>query len=134
MYVRVGRIEGARALAEFAGKCQPKFNEHGQATTDRELTRSVYYPILADWFPGEWIHCTLAVVMPNGLIHLHRDGDLGERRYMAVLQTNPEAWAFHDGDWQQLEEGSIYTADPKAEHGAVNWGSEPRIHFIVDVR
>ena len=54
-------------------------------------------------------------------------------RFHLVIQTNPDCWMLHDGQWQQLEPGGIYTLDPLIPHASVNWGNEPRVHFVVDV-
>lgn len=135
MYVLTGRHSNPRALAELAPRLEPKRSAEGYATTDRERTRALFAPLLGDVFPGEWHHCALAIIWPNGTIPPHEDGASEFRqRFMLVLQSNPGSWVWHDGDWQQLEEGGIYTADPSKTHAALNWGSEPRIHFVVDVK
>lgn len=136
-YELVGRLDRTRTLADLAPRLSPVRSQEGYATTDREATRALYRPRLESVFPGEWTHCTLAIIWPAGSIPPHADGcTASERaqRYMVVLQSGSDSWCLHDGTWQQLEEGGIYTADPAKTHAAVHWGLEPRIHFIVDVR
>ena len=54
-------------------------------------------------------------------------------RYNVVLQTNQRCWNFHDGDWQQLELGGIYTMDASKEHASINWGDTERVHLVLDI-
>lgn len=109
--------------------------EQGYATTDRALTRSVYWDVLKDTFDGEWQSCTLSVIWPYRCIYPHQDGiEAGVQRYFLVMQSNPDSWVLHDGDWQQLEEGGVYVVDPTKTHASVNLGNEIRINFIVDVK
>ena len=79
------------------------------------------------------------VIRPGGSIPAHRDNPARENaiageltRLHLVLDTNPGCWSFHDGQWQQLEAGSVYLMDPAKEHGAVNWGERDRVHLVVD--
>lgn len=115
---------------------RPKPSEQGYCTTDRDETTTIYRSHLEQLFSGEWTKCFLAIIWPNGTIPPHVDGDSireGSQRYQVVLQSNPDSWVLHDGDWQQLEEGGIYTMRPELRHASVNWGNEPRINLIVDV-
>jgi hypothetical protein len=56
----------------------------------------------------------------------------GLARYHLVLQTNDRCWNFHDGDWQQLELGGVYTIDVSRNHASINWGATLRVHLVVD--
>lgn len=137
MYVRIGTHQNARRLADTAAQFHLQPSREGYATSACEPTRRVYQPLLEHVFPGEWTHCLLSVIWQNGSIPPHCDGDTvnsGSRRFHIVIQSNPNAWALHDGEWQRLDEDGIYTMDPVREHAAVNWGQEPRIHLIADVR
>ncbi len=135
MYLQVGRYPNPRALADRAHLCKPVESELGYATTDRDITLCVYREALGDVFKGEWMDCKLAIVWPYGCIHPHADILPADReRFFLVLQTNPDSWCLHDGQWQQLEEGGIYSVDPSKVHAAVNLGTELRINFVVDVR
>jgi hypothetical protein len=125
-----------RRLAGLASHCAPRFNEHGCATTDRALTAQVYGSFLDEWeaLHGPWRHCSLAVLAPNGVCHLHSDDPQARNRLMFVLQTNPDAWCFHDGHWQQLQLGGVYQVDATRPHAAVNLGTDLRIHLAVDLK
>lgn len=105
------------------------------STSDRIANvREVFRPFVRDLFPSEWAYTMLAVVFPNGSIPPHKDGPLkiGFKRYHLILQTNEHSWNMHDGEWQQFEEGGVYTMECTDTHAAVNWGAEPRIHLVID--
>ncbi|MGE0057011.1 MAG: aspartyl/asparaginyl beta-hydroxylase domain-containing protein [Dehalococcoidia bacterium] len=80
----------------------------------------------------------VSMIAPEGHIHLHTDSEAdaaGAQRLHLVLKTNPSCWSYSaDAGWQQLEEGGIYTFDPTIEHASINLGSEPRLHFVVDLK
>lgn len=75
----------------------------------------------------------LVGLLPSQQIVAHQDQPIVGLRYHLVLQTNPGCWSFSGGVWQQLELGHFYRMDPAEEHGAVNWGSELRLHLMIDV-
>ena len=134
MYVEIGDCPTPRRFADLAPQLSPRKSEQGYGTTDRTATRDLFWPLLRDVLPGQWVSAALAVIWQWGSIPPHEDGTDGGRLYrvMVVLQTNPDAWCLHDGAWQQLREGGIYAADPTRPHAAINWGGEPRIHLVVD--
>jgi hypothetical protein len=136
MYQRIGTLPDPRRWADEAIRRLGPFTPsvEGYATTDRERTRAALEPLLVPWFPGRWTGASLVIVLANGSIPPHEDGDDGGRlsRRLVVLQSNPRAWCWHDGDWQQLVEGRIYDGDFTRTHAAINWGGEPRIHLVVD--
>lgn len=137
MYHRVGQYPGARRLVELAARFQLAPSHEGYATSPWEATVPLFQPPLAAVFPGEWTYAILTAIWANGTIPPHQDGDperSGAQRFHLVLQSNPQSWTLHDGTWQQLTEDGIYTMDPIKTHAAVNWGGEPRIHLVVDVR
>lgn len=81
--------------------------------------------------PWEWV--TIVALYPSSQIVAHRDPPaVGTVRYHIPLQTNPDCWCFHDGVWQRLPVGQIYSMNPREQHGAVNWGAEVRLHLMVD--
>lgn len=94
------------------------------------------------WFRGSglemlvaepWIWITVVALYPSSQIVAHRDPPaVGTVRYHIPLQTNDDCWCFHDGVWQQLLVGQVYSMNPREQHGAVNWGSEVRLHLMVD--
>jgi len=75
-----------------------------------------------------------SVVFVGGFITKHRDGIPSGVRHHLVVQTNPDAWVYHDGQWQQCEQNGIYTMNPNCFHAAVNMGQKPRTHFVVDIK
>lgn len=72
-------------------------------------------------------------LQPTSQIPAHTDQPIPGRRYHVPIQVNDGCWVFHDGQWLQLNVGRIYEMDPSQTHGAVNWGTTPRSHLIVDV-
>ena len=138
MYEQVGSIPEPRKMAEFASLLSPLPSEQGYCTTDRQRTQEIYEPLLCHALPhGLWKMAMLAIVWPHGSIYPHADGDNeydGCRRYHIVLQNNQLCWHLHDGKWQKLKEGGIYVMNPLKEHAAINWGGDPRIHLVVDVK
>ena len=136
MYNKVGELPNARQLwSRAAGLVLDASGTGYGSTSDRFLhLRELYYNDLAALFPGDWPYSMLAVVFANGTIPPHKDGPLAKdyQRYHLVLQSNPNAWSFHDGVWQQLKENGIYVMDCTQYHAAVNWGAEPRVHLVID--
>lgn len=106
----------------------------GSRMSDRIATKALFDPVLGGCFftRHPW-STTVIALYPSCQIVAHRDAPLTGLRYHVPLFTNPDAWVFHAGIWQQLEEGQFYLMDPTELHGAVNWGSEMRAHLIVDV-
>ncbi len=83
---------------------------------------------------GQWVHGQVLVLFTQQLLKCHVDNGMdGIVRRHVVLQTNPDAWTYHDGDWQHLKRGGVYAVDPTLPHGAVNFGQTPRVHLFYDV-
>lgn len=74
----------------------------------------------------------LVALYPSSQLVAHCDPPIAGTRYHLPLVTNEGCWVFHRGVWQQLQVGRVYMMDPTAEHGAVNWGTERRVHLMVD--
>lgn len=75
----------------------------------------------------------LVALYPSSQLVAHCDPPIRGVRYHVPLVVNDGCWAFHDGTWQQLAVGQGYQMDPTVVHGAVNWGTEVRVHLMVDV-
>ena len=105
------------------------------STSDRhEKVFMAIGEFLQNPFPGLWDYAMVTHIYHNGVLPPHRDGALkpGLTRHHLVLQTNPQAWSYHDGSWQNLFAGGIYVMDPSCLHAAVNFGDRTRIHLVVD--
>lgn len=106
----------------------------GSSMTDDTSTRAILDRTAVQHFvplPWQWI--TVVALYPSSQIVAHRDPPAaGTVRYHIPLQTNDDCWCFHGGVWQQLPVGQIYSMNPREQHGAVNWGSEVRLHLMVD--
>lgn len=102
--------------------------------TDDAGTRRAVGPFLLDHLAEPWRWVTLVSLLPSQQIVAHRDPALpaGLTRYHLPILTNDHCWSFAGGVWQQLKVGVIYQMRPEVEHGAVNWGSEVRVHLLVD--
>ncbi len=137
MYRRVGTSAGPTPIADLAARAGPHFLSwaaDGHATAHSGVLEAVCTD-LEDAVPGEWQSAMLVGIAPGGSLVLHHD-DLADEfsRYHVVLATSDRCWYFHDGDWQRLETGGIYYFDPTRDHAAINWGPEPRIHLVIDVK
>lgn len=114
--------------------------EHSAASqmTLDEPTRPHFYgdESFRRMFGDQIVWITVVSLLPSQQIVAHCDQPLpdGVIRYHLPLQTNFGCWSYHGGDWQQLDVGRVYSMDPAVEHGAVNWGSEIRMHLLLDVR
>lgn len=69
---------------------------------------------------------------PSSQLVAHVDPPIPGRRFHIPLVVNDGCWVFHCGVWQQLDGGRIYQMDPTELHGAVNWGTERRLHLMID--
>jgi len=107
----------------------------GSRMSDLKDTQIFYQrPPLSDLLPGTWTYCTVIALYPSAQLVAHQDRyEIKGIRHHLPLQVNDGCWSFHEGVWQQLEVGKVYTMDPKGVHGAVNWGATLRLHLIVDV-
>lgn len=135
--MRVGTFKGPiEEMATQAAALQLDVSPLGYgSTSDRfEQVRAKFYPYVEAVLGGEWLYSMVTVIQTNGSIPPHKDAPLRGRfqRYHLVLQTNENAWNYHDGDWDRLEVGGIYLLDQTKVHGAINWGAKPRIHLVVD--
>jgi hypothetical protein len=82
--------------------------------------------------PQTIVRIALACIWPGSQIQAHADAPIPEERIHIPIQANSGCWSFSDGQWQQLRVGCPYLMDPAIEHGAVNWGSDLRIHLMID--
>ena len=138
MYKWTGSYDGPVPLKTLAERLESfviAWAPSGYGTTTEHGSLGDVFPELRPYVQGEWPYVMGIVVKPSGgAIRLHKDtpSSTGVRRHHVVLQTNPACWSFHDGEFQQLEEGGIYTLDETREHAAVNWGETERIHLVID--
>lgn len=137
MYTQIGVYPGASRLHDLVPQLSPQKSAQGYGTTESARTIALFQPYLAAVFPGVWTYAICAVIWANGSIPPHQDGDTVREhstRHHLVISTNPHAWTWHGGTWQQLGQDGIYQMDPLEMHAAINWGSTPRIHLVVDTR
>lgn len=94
----------------------------------------VSYPFVPDCLADRVATPRLVGLLPSQQIVAHADASIAPRvRYHIPVQTNDGCWSFSTGVWQQLAVGKVYRLDPTERHGAVNWGTELRLHLMVDV-
>lgn len=140
MYHRVGSYQGKTPLQELGDRFL-QFDvawtptDYGTTVEHISQVRDAYRAELADVLPGDWFRSMLVAIRPGGNIRMHQDVPEapGLTRYHIVLATNDRCWNYHDGDWQQLEPGGIYTVDATREHASINWGESMRVHLVADV-
>ena len=94
----------------------------------------VPYPFVPDELANRRVTSVRLVgLLPSQQIAAHADQPIAPAvRYHVPLQTNDLCWSFHAGQWIQLKVGKVYRMDPAEVHGAVNWGSEVRLHLMID--
>ena len=137
-YMEVGQFKGKPILRELVDRAvgiEINFGPNGYGTVHGDKVLEAFSP-LQKVIRGEWLVPFLVVVQPGGILPYHRDFPepiTGQVRYHLVLQSNPDCWSWHDHQWQQLKSGWLYTMEPSKYHSSVNFGSEDRIHFVVDI-
>jgi hypothetical protein len=120
-------------LRRLALSLNPQPGPGGSGMTDDVLTAGRFEAVLKPFFPSSWWVCRVVSLWPSQQIPAHVDATIRGERHHIPLQTNDGCWSFSNGIWSQLEEGQDYTMDPTQPHGAVNWGSELRLHLMLDV-
>lgn len=135
MYAHIGRYEGDLAplrelLAEVPfSPCATRYET--TPTTAQQRVIDLYQPYLREVFPGRWAEVMIVRIHPEGYLMLHTDAPRPGLRHHLVLESNADSWCLHDGTWQRLEEGHLFTMDQTRPHGALNWGKTPRTHLVV---
>lgn len=73
---------------------------------------------------------------PGSRIREHRDHNLGfadgEVRIHVPVSTGPEVTFLLDGEPVEMAEGEAWYLDLNRRHSAVNHGTSPRVHLVVD--
>ena len=141
MYHRVGTYNGPIPLLELAGRlgaltlCHNSDPGRYSTTTDHLVGTLELFSDIAPAIPGTWVSVMGIVIPPAGSIPLHADLPIYDEliRYHLVVQTNPGCESYHDGTWQHLESGGIYSVDPTRLHESRNTGDTDRIHLVIDV-
>jgi len=140
MYHRIGTYDGRVPLSDLAKRFLDfdvawTPSDYGTTLEHRAEIRDGYRDELAGVLPGEWVASMLVLLRPGGTIRFHTDVPEREglTRYHVVLATNDRCWNYHDGSWQQLELGGIYTVDASLEHASINLGDAMRVHLVADI-
>lgn len=74
---------------------------------------------------------------PGGVVDWHTDdGEYFDKylRFHLALVTNPFSLLYSGGEQRWVMQGELCWLNNRAKHSAVNMGSTPRIHLIVDVK
>lgn len=92
---------------------------------------------LLEGFGFEIMAARLLKLQPGTYLHEHRDYVYLEQvpryRLHVPIVTNPEAHIVIPGSVVHLSRGYLWKLNPKeAVHSACNFGSEPRIHLMLD--
>lgn len=83
---------------------------------------------------GRIILFTLAPGMPLGW---HIDDSAYDERHMRFhvpLVTNPRAFLYCLDEMMHLAAGSLWLFNTRVVHSAANWGTEDRIHLVIEMR
>jgi hypothetical protein len=95
--------------------------------TEREAWR------VAHSAPPGYASAAFVVLYPSAQLVAHCDPSIAPlKRYHIPLVVNNGCWSFSGDTWQRLEVGKVYAMDPTELHGAVNWGTERRLHLMID--
>lgn len=127
----MGELAARRSLISFT----PSETGYESTSDQWEKVRDVYQCEVSGLLSGRWVYAMVVVLSPGGYLPPHCDGapPAGVTRYHLVLQTNDDAWCYHDRGWERLSVGYIYRLDATKRHGAVNWGEVDRIHLVMDI-
>ncbi len=129
MYILQSATISPEVVAVFALIAQKTDLAPGPGGSRITPIKDAPFELLGIDMPGK---AMFVVLYPSSQLVAHRDPPIPDLRYHVPIIVPPGNWVFHDGLWQQLVVGNIYQMDPTKEHGAVNWGSEIRIHLVVD--
>ncbi|WP_457968675.1 aspartyl/asparaginyl beta-hydroxylase domain-containing protein [Pseudomonas sp. R4-84] len=92
---------------------------------------------LADW-PLDIVSARLLRLGPGGLIHEHRDYDLGgpdaDLRLHVPLLSSPGVTFWLDGQIIAMQAGECWFLDLARPHRVANQGDQARIHLVLDCR
>ena len=133
MYVEVGEFADAATLCDVANAFEYYWAPQGYWGVDGRF--SALESTFRSLVPGQWVFSMLTQLREGNSIPPHADKPLSPwvTRYHYVLGSNDYSWCMHDGVWQQLLPGHIYTMEPQYVHAAINWGATPRTHLVVDI-
>lgn len=131
-------LEEVDTLANLASSLLGSWGSTGTSTKHfhDSAVAEPFQTRLSMFVPKVWEMSMLTAVKALGgtlSFHLDEFNTKSHVRYHVVLQSNPRCWVHHDGEFQLLEVGGVYTMDPTKYHAAVNWGETDRIHLVVDV-
>ena len=78
----------------------------------------------------------LSVIMPGNSIEAHSDPQEPNwlTRLHIPLTTNDQSIFYIAGQPNHFEVGKAYHVDTRIEHAIENYGSTPRIHFMLDIK
>ena len=131
MYTLISRHADSHKLMDVLPRLE-LLEREGYSVSIKQPTIELVRPLLSEAFPGSWSVARFVVVKPQGIVPLHIDKpESGVAWRLLVVQTNPDAWVLHDGEWQHLEQDGIYEAEPQRRHAAVNFGKTQRVHLVV---
>ena len=106
-------------------------NWHGLQEVTEPLVQSVMQHIIG--IPALRM---LSVIMPGNSIEAHSDPQEPDwlTRLHIPLTTNDQSIFYIAGQPNHFEVGKAYHVDTRVEHAIENYGSTPRIHFMLDVK
>ena len=73
-------------------------------------------------------------LLPGGHIDWHTGEGDGVRRFHAAIITNPASILYAGTEFINLPVGQVFEISTTAKTSAINLGTTPRLHLIVDVK
>jgi hypothetical protein len=135
---RAGRNPAVQMATEAFFAYGSRRGPGGRIHGEREVLRAL--PALRDLvysLPCEKIDRVLvARLPPGGFVPLHVDTFkyyAHSVRLVFVIATDPRARLYVDGAWWHFREGEVWAFDNLYQHAAVNDGTLPRTHVLVDL-
>ena len=128
-----------QAIALWApnGDRTSQFSRGGAFAATEALRRCDYIGDVIESFPGEKNRVRFLKLRAGGHIFLHSDPlhtiETGIVRFHVPVRTNPSVDFVVDGHRLDMRPGEAWYVDVRFKHSVNNFGTEDRVHLVVDV-
>ena len=127
----------AIALWAPSGDRTSQFSRGGAFAATEALRRCDYIGDVIESFPGEKNRVRFLKLRAGGHIFLHSDPlhtiETGIVRFHVPVRTNPSVDFVVDGRRLNMRPGEAWYVDVRFKHSVNNFGTEDRVHLVVDV-
>jgi hypothetical protein len=128
-----------QAIALWApnGDRTSQFSRGGAFAATEALRRCDYIGDVIESFPGRKSRVRFLKLRAGGHIFLHSDPlhtiETGIVRFHVPVRTNPSVDFVVDGRRLNMRPGEAWYVDVRFKHSVNNFGTEDRVHLVVDV-